>query len=172
MEEEIERYDFWRVGRYFCKKTFTTSLPTANTATFETLEISIETPSYGFRSIFGIMNSQHFFLEWKPGWPICCTLKNTISNMLWEEKLIHLVWIIMVTWPPMNLQKLTMDFWTAKRKCYHPRIKNVTILLGSWEDHVSQMLPSDVLYKAILYIQLWYHIWYYHHFKLNEKVYR
>merc|ERR1712235_236791 len=28
--------------------------------------------------------------EWKPGWQICCTLKSTISNMLWAEKLIHL----------------------------------------------------------------------------------
>lgn len=54
----------------------------------------------------------------------------------------------------------------------HYKIQNLAILSSSWEDHVSQMLLSDVLYKAILYIQLWYHIWYYHHFKLNEKVYR
>ena len=55
---------------------------------------------------------------------------------------------------------------------FHQKIQTVDFLPGSREDHVSQMLPSDVLYKAILYIQLWYHIWYYHHFKLNEKVYR
>ena len=36
----------------------------------------------------------------------------------------------------------------------HYYIQNVTILSGSCENHVSQMLPSDVLYKAILYIQL------------------
>ena len=59
---------------------------------------------------------------------------------------------------------------------FHQKIQKVAILSDFWpgsrDDHVSQMLPSDVLYKAILYIQLRYHIWYYHHFKLNEKVYR
>ena len=34
----------------------------------------------------------------------------------------------------------------------HKKIQKVTIPSSSWEG--SQMLPSDVLYKAILYIQL------------------
>ena len=36
----------------------------------------------------------------------------------------------------------------------HLKMRNFTFLSSSWEEHVSQMLPSDVLYKAILYIQL------------------
>ena len=77
------------------------------------------TRRYFFKIFFKIF-CKIFFSEWKPGWQICCTLKNTISNMLWAEKLIHLAWIIMVIWPPMNLQKLTMDFWTVKRNSCHP----------------------------------------------------
>ena len=43
MEEEIERYDFDEYDVIFVKKSVMTSLSTAKIATFETLEMSIET---------------------------------------------------------------------------------------------------------------------------------
>ena len=124
------------------------------------------TRRYFFKIFFKIF-CKIFFSEWKPGWQICCTLKNTISNMLWAEKLIHLAWIIMVIWPPMNLQKLTMDFWTVKRNSCHPNFQKKTIFIRKYEfltkkckycrpifnPRVEFLLPSSVLYKTILYIQ-------------------